>query len=165
MPKKKPETEATSVTMRVRVGDAEIEITGPPEFAKAQITEFLKRSPGVPEPAKNIPHATPSRPPLKAKSPAEFFKISSPKTDVDRTLAAAYFLEKFRNVQDAAAGEIRDVIKEAKRPPPTNINDSVNGNIRKGFMMTAGERENKMVFVLTSDGEAAVEQMVANSKP
>ncbi len=57
------------------------------------------------------------------------------------------------------------MIKEAKRPPPTNINDSVNGNVRKGLMMTAGERENKIVFVLTSDGEAAVEQMVANSKP
>jgi hypothetical protein len=79
MPKKKPETEATSVTMRVRVGDAEIEITGPPEFAKAQITEFLKRSPGVQEPAKNIPRATPSGPPLKAKSPLNFLRCLVPK--------------------------------------------------------------------------------------
>jgi predicted metal-dependent hydrolase len=165
MAKDKAPTEPTSVTMRVRVGDAEIEITGPPQFAKAEINEFLKRSPSVGEPTKNIPPAPPSPPTLKAKSPAEFFKMSNPKTDVDRTLAAAYFLEKYRNAQDASAAEIRDVIKEAKRPPPTNINDSVNGNIRKGFIMMAGDRENKMVFVLTSDGEAAVEQMVANSKP
>jgi len=165
MPKNKQPAEPISVTMRVRVGDTEIEITGPPEFAKAEINDFLKRSPSIAEPTKTVPPTTPSQPTVKPKSPAEFFKMSNPKTDVDRTLVAAYFLEKFRNAQNASAAEIRDVIKEAKRPPPTNINDSVNGNIRKGFVMTAGDRENKMVFVLTSDGEAAVEEMVAESKP
>jgi predicted metal-dependent hydrolase len=165
MAKKQTATETPTITIRVRVGDAEFEITGPLEVARAEVQEFMKRQPTVAEPTKGIPQASPPQPTLKAKSPAEFFKKSNPKTDVDRTLAAAYFLEKFRNVQDASAAEIRDVIKEAKRPPPTNINDSVNGNIRKGLMMTAGERENKIVFVLTSDGEAAVEQMVANSKP
>ena len=165
MAKKNPTPKAGPVTMRVRVGDTEIEITGPPEFAKAEITEFLKRPPGLAESARTSTPPIPSQPKLKAKSPAEFFKMCNPKTDVDRTLAAAYFLGKYRNAQDASAAEIRHIIKEAKRPPPTNINDSVNANIRKGLMMTAGDRENKMVFVLTSDGEATVDQMMANVKP
>lgn len=67
-------------------------------------------------------------------------------------------------MQNFSAAEIRAVIKEAKVPPPRNANDAVNQNIRKGLIMTAGDRENKMVFVLTSDGEAAVEQIVGNAK-
>jgi hypothetical protein len=69
-------------------------------------------------------------------------------------------LEKYRNAQNATAAEIRDAIKEARVPPPANINDAVNKNIRKGLVMNAGDRENKMVFVLTTDGEASVEQML-----
>lgn len=34
-----------SVTMRVRVGDAEIEVTGPPDFVKTEIRDFLERAP------------------------------------------------------------------------------------------------------------------------
>jgi len=51
------------------------------------------------------------------------------------------------------------VIREARVQPPRNPNDSVNQNIRKGLLMTAGNKDNKMAFVLTSDGEAAVEDM------
>jgi len=165
MPKKHASVKAAPVTMRVRVGNAEFEVTGPADFAKTEINEFLKRSPAVAQSVETGTPTTPSQTKLKPKSPAEFFKMCNPKTDVDRTLAAAYFLEKYRNAQDASAAEIRGIIKEAKRQPPANINDSVNNNIRKGLMMTAGDRENKMVFVLTSDGEAAVDQMMANVKP
>jgi hypothetical protein len=153
------------VTMRVRVGDAEIEVTGPEEFVTHQIKQFLERTP-VRSPETIQPRSPASSPEhkLKPKSPAQFFKMSNPRTDIDRTLAGIYFLEKYRNVQDATAAEIRDVIKEAKVPPPTNVNDAVNRNIRKGLIMSAGDRENKMVFVVTSDGEAAVEEMIGNVK-
>jgi hypothetical protein len=79
-------------------------------------------------------------------------------------LVAAYFLEKYRNAQNATAAEIRDLIAQAKRTPPTNTNDAVNQNIRKGLLMTAGDRDNKMTIVLTSDGEAEVEEMVKAAK-
>jgi hypothetical protein len=151
--------------MRVRIGDAEVEVTGPTEFVKAEIKQFMQRSPlahaqetGKTSPAATVPQQG------KPKSPAQFFKMSSPRSDVERTLAGAYFLEKYRNVPNSSASEIRDVIKEAKVPPPANVNDAINRNIRKGLMMSAGDRESKMVFVLTSDGEGAVEQMVTNVK-
>ena len=95
----------------------------------------------------------------KALSPAQFFKSCSPKTDNDRTLLATYFLEKHRDAQSSTASEIRDLIRDAKVPPPRNPNDSINQNIRKGLLMTAGEKANKMAFVVTSDGEAVVEAM------
>ncbi len=151
-----------SVTMRVRVGDKEIEITGPNDYVEKKIAEFLRQGASA---GNNSNTATPQlttatqTPNLKGKSPAQLFKLANPRTDNDRVLVAAYFLEKFRNAQNATAAEIRNLIKEAKWPPPANANDAINQNIRKGLLMTAGDREKKMAFVVTSDGESAVEEM------
>jgi hypothetical protein len=149
-----------SVTMRVRVGDAELEVSGPSDFVEAKISEFLQKR-GAPQSPATEPSETSGRAEAmtRPKSPAQFFKQCNPRTDNDRTLVATYFLEKFRNVENSTAAEIRDVIGEARVQPPRNPNDSVNQNIRKGLLMTAGNKDNKMAFVLTSDGEAAVEDM------
>lgn len=149
-----------SVTMRIRVGDSELEVSGPPDFVEAKISEFLQKRGASPS-AAAAPSETSGHPEAmtRPKSPAQFFKQCSPRTDNDRTLVATYFLEKFRNVENSTAAEIRDVIREARVQPPRNPNDSVNQNIRKGLLMTAGNKDNKMAFVLTSDGEAAVEDM------
>ena len=152
---------AFSVTMRVRVGDKEIEITGPNDYVEKKISEFLNQ-PSTPQPTST---KTPEAPAAiaagqKPKSPGQFIKAANPKTDSDRVLVAAYFLEKFRNGQNATTAEIRELIKEAKTPPPVNPSDAINKNIRKGFLMTAGDRDNKMAFVVTTDGEAAVEEML-----
>jgi hypothetical protein len=125
-----------------------------------KIAEFLKQTPS----SAAVPTAVPSFEAqavhnTKGTSPAQFFKTKNPKTDNDRVLVATYFLEKFRNAQNATAAEIRDLIADAKRNPPRNTNDAVNQNIRKGLLMTAGDRDNKMTVVLTSDGETEVEEM------
>ena len=160
-----PKQKEFSITMRVRVGDKEIEITGPNEYVEKKVAEFLKQPPSsdslppTPPQAKGqVMHHS------KGLSPAQFFKAANPKTDNDRVLVATYFLEKHRNAQNATAGEIRGLIAEAKRLPPRNTNDAVNQNIRKGLLMTAGDRENIMTVVLTSDGENEVEEMVKAPK-
>ena len=147
--------------MRVRIGDSEIEVSGPPDYVEKKIADFLSKPPApVNEPS------TQQRPRVatsgKSLSAAQFFKLCGPKTDNARTLVAAYFLEKYRNAQSSTASDIRDVIREAKVPPPRNPNDSVNQNIRKGLLMTAGDKDKKIAFVVTSDGEAAVEEMQEN---
>ena len=53
--------------------------------------------------------------------------------DVDRVLVAGSYLEQIRNAQDFTAAEVRDLVKEAKWPPPINVNDAINRNIKKGF--------------------------------
>ena len=152
-----------TVTIRVRVGEAEIEVTGPKEFAEGKIAEFLKQqqTPQLP-PTKRAGHqeriATNAS--VKQSSPAQLFNKCKPKSEVDKVLLAAYYLEKLRNQQDSTALEVRDLVKEAKRTPPKNPNDAINQNIKKGLMMSAGSRENKIAFMLTSDGEAAVEEML-----
>jgi hypothetical protein len=150
--------QAKPVTMRVRVGDSEMEVTGPLEFVERKIAEFLQKAPAGDARAQEST-SVPTVSARKAQSPAQFFKSCNPRSDTARALVAAYFLEKHKNAENVTAAEIREIIREAKVPPPTNPSESVNQNIRKGLLMAAGERDNRRAFVLTSDGEAAVEDM------
>ena len=97
----------------------------------------------------------------KRLSVAQFFKKLSPKTDVDRALAAGYYLEKFGQQHNFTAAEVRETIRSAKVAPPKNPSDVVAKNIRKGLMMTAGDKDGKMAFVLTNDGEEAVGDLLS----
>jgi hypothetical protein len=152
-----------NVTMRVRLGDNEVEITGPSDFVEEKIAEFLKKPPTQTRHESSPTNVAPSpaqQTSSKPKSPAQFFKSINPRTDNDRVLIAAFFLEKFRNAQSATSTEIRDLIKDAKIPPPNNTSEAINQNIRKGFLMTGGDREGKTAFVLTTDGETKVDEML-----
>lgn len=158
-----------AVTMRVRVADSELEITGPKDFAEKKISEFLAavtkqigpisaldRKGSV---SQTIGTATGQR---KEISTAQFFKKVKPQTDIDRVLAAGYYLETYRNMDNFTAGEIRETIRnEAKTQPPGNTNNLINANIKKGYMMSAGDKEGKKAFVLTSDGEDAINTLLA----
>src|SRR5215510_4916813 len=115
------------VIMRVRVGDSELEVTGPKEFVEEKIEEFLKKSRQTVH-----PHSTPSadsvETTVRKMSLPQFFKKTSPQTDNDRVLLAAYFREKMQNAENSTAAEIRDIIRDTKRPPPTNTNHAINQN-------------------------------------
>lgn len=158
MPKEKP-----NVTMRVRIGESEIEVTGPSDFVEKKIAEFLekqKQAPVFPSAGatKGVVSSTieTSQTLSKGISVAQFFKKISPKTDLDRVLAAGYYLEKFKNQDNFTASEISGAVRGAKIPPPRNTNDSINKNIKKGYMMPSGDKEGKMAFILTSDGEEMI---------
>jgi predicted metal-dependent hydrolase len=155
-------SDSGTVTIRVRVGDSEIEVTGPKAYVEKKIDAFLKAPPSAIQqhPAHVTSQAVSTAEPTGKKiSPAQFFKKCNPKTDVDRVLVAGSYLEQIRDARDFTAAEVRDIIKEAKWPPPINVNDAINRNIKKGFLMSAGDRENKRAFVLTSDGEELVKDL------
>ena len=156
------------VTMRVRVGEAELEVTGPQRFVENKIAEFLKehRDLSAKSPAKQHVKGDPSPLPQvkKRTSIAQFFRSISPKSAVDKALAVGYYLEKVDELESFTAAEIRDKIKQAKEPPPKNPSDVVNQNIKKGHMMAAGDKGGKMAFVLTTDGERQVEKMISQSE-
>ena len=94
----------------------------------------------------------------KKISVKEFVLTKNAKDDQRRTLAIGYFLEKYG---DSASFNIKDLDKcfrEAKLKPPQNMNDKVNKNIVKGYMMEAAEeKDNKKAWVLTNTGEKVVE--------
>ena len=154
-----------SVTMRVKVGDAELEVTGPADFVQSRIDKFIdsvKSAPSL-QSQRSIPQgqsvALPASELPKGMSIAQFMKKFSLKSDVDRALFAGYYLEHYQSADRFTAGEIRDTIKAAKVSPPTNTSHVINQNIKKGYMMTAGDKDKLMAFVLTSDGEQVVEEL------
>jgi hypothetical protein len=80
-----------------------------------------------------------------------------PASDLDRTLTVGYFLERFANQEAFNADDLQDAFRSAKEKPPTNINDVVNKNVRKGTMMEAGEKKNgKKAWVVSRTGEDLV---------
>lgn len=153
-----------NVTMRVRVGEYELEVTGPSDFVESKIADFLKSQKSIPvvDTEKSTPYLTAQAAPKSTKgmSMAQFFKKVAPKSDVDRVLAAGYFLEKFKNEEKFTAAEVSRTIRDAKTRPPINPNASVNKNIKKGYVMAAGDKDGKMAFVLTTDGEEAIESLL-----
>ncbi len=153
----------SDVTIRVRVGDSEIEVTGPKSYVEKKIGEFLKTAPATSRTrtAPRSGHAAEPQVKAKGMSAAQFFNKCNPKTDNDRVLVAGFYLEQAKNLQNFTASEVRDQIRDAKRKPPTNVNDAINQNIKKGLLMSAGDRDNKRAFVLTTDGEDRVREMLA----
>lgn len=162
------EKEQPSVTMRVRIGDNELEVTGPIDFVEKKIAEFREQQKAIHSTdAGQRPHKSKAQElldlmkPDKQMSAAQFFKKVSPKSDVDRCLAAAYYLEKIKGEEKFTAAELSELIRtEAKRQPPKNPNLTVHQNIQKGYMMGAGDKDGKMAVVLTSDGEEAIEALL-----
>ena len=152
------------VTMRVKIGDAELEVTGPTAFVEGKIEEFVAAHQGGV--GKAATHTTAPTGVSSASSTkkqgslAQLFKRLSVKSDVERTLIAGYFLESSQGAQSFTAAELRDAIRNAKSRPPSNPSDAINKNIKKGLMMSAGDKDGKMAFVLTTDGEEAVAALV-----
>jgi len=78
-------------------------------------------------------------------------------TGTDKTLVLGYYLEKFEQLDSFNVDDIERAFREAKEPVPGNINEAVNKNIRKGFMMASGEKDGKNSWILTNSGEKFVD--------
>lgn len=94
----------------------------------------------------------------KSQSIKEFLMTKSASTANDRALVMGYFLENSIDREDFTADEIKECFRRAKIPAPKNVNDVVNKNIAKGFMMESGsQRPGVKSWVLTMSGEQHVE--------
>ena len=95
----------------------------------------------------------------KKLSIKEFLLAKKPTDDVQRTLVIGYYLEHFELMDRFNARDVADGFRAAKESLPTNINDKVNSNIGKGYMMEAKEKKDKFkAWVLTNSGEKFVEE-------
>jgi len=112
------------------------------------------------------PSHTSASPALKVKrsSAKEFLMTKELKTDTQKTLALAYYLEYIEGMGSFNAVDLEAVFRAAKEKLPKNINDVVNKNIARGLLMEAEERKDtKKAWVLTATGEKYVEEKLKNN--
>ena len=88
----------------------------------------------------------------------ELILSKKPKSDVQKTLLIGYYLEKYRGVSFFNAKDLEEGFKESKEKVPSNINNKVYGNVKKGHMMELKKKKGELkTWNLTITGERFVE--------
>jgi hypothetical protein len=95
----------------------------------------------------------------KKQSAREFLLSKTVSADTQKVVALAYFLEKHEGLGSFNVPDLETAFRAAREKLPTNMNDAVNKNVARGFLMEATEKKNsKKAWVLTATGERFVEQ-------
>lgn len=101
----------------------------------------------------------------KKMSVREYIMSKEPNNDVNKTLAIANYLEEYENLKFYNKKDLEKYFKKAKESPPQNINDKVNANIKKGYMMEADEKkDNLKSWCLTNSGMKFCEKNFKDEK-
>jgi len=90
----------------------------------------------------------------------EFMGSQKLSGDVQRTLAAGYYLEKYEGLSSFNAKDLVDAYRKLKIPKSQNINFNykVIKNIQQGYMTETKQKKDKQkAWVLTASGEKYVE--------
>ena len=104
-----------------------------------------------------------AQPKPKQISAKEFLLLKKDSSATEKTLALAYYLEHYARVGSFNIDDVARVFQAAREPSPANINDMINKNIAKGYIMEAPERKDaKKTWVLTATGEKFVENDLNN---
>ena len=94
----------------------------------------------------------------KKMSAKEFLLAKKYSGNVQKTLTLAYYLEYIIGEKSINVSDLQKVYQLAKEKAPKNLNDMINKNISKGYLMDATEKkDSKKAWVLTSTGEKLVE--------
>jgi hypothetical protein len=80
------------------------------------------------------------------------------KADTQKVLALSYFLEREQGLSSFNVPDLEAAFRSAREKLPSNMNDAVNKNIARGFLMEAKDKkDSKKAWHLTSTGERFVE--------
>jgi hypothetical protein len=91
-------------------------------------------------------------------SAKEFMLSKNLKSETQKVLALAYFLEREEGLASFNVSDLEAVFRAAREKLPGNMNDAVNKNIARGLIMGASEKkDSKKAWQLTSTGERYVE--------
>jgi hypothetical protein len=91
-------------------------------------------------------------------SAKEFMLSKKLKSETQKVLALAYFLEREEGVTSFNVSDLEVAFRSAREKLPKNMNDAVNKNIARGFLMgTSEKKDSKKAWQLTSTGERYVE--------
>ena len=96
--------------------------------------------------------------PVKKVSAKEFLLSKDLSSAVEKTLALSYYLESIERVTPFNINDLAGIFQSAKEKAPANLNDMINKNIVKGYLMETKERKDtKKAWILTATGERFVE--------
>jgi hypothetical protein len=91
-------------------------------------------------------------------SAKEFMLSKRLKSETQKVLALAYFLEREEGITSFNVSDLESAFRSAREKLPKNMNDAVNKNIARGFLMGTNEKkDSKKAWQLTSTGERHVE--------
>ena len=101
----------------------------------------------------------------KKMSIREFINLISPKNNVEKVLAIAYYKEIVQSIYPFSVKDIADGFKEAKEPAPDNINLPIYYNVQKGYLMENNFPDSKLKsWELTNSGIKVIKERISNSK-
>ncbi len=101
--------------------------------------------------------ATPVSQPKK-QSAKEFLIGKNISSELQRVVALAFYLERQEALTSFNVSDLEAAFRQAREKLPKNMNDAVNKNIARGFLMEAAEKkDSKKAWLLTATGERYVE--------
>ncbi len=135
-------------TIEERVNDLEIRISECESLLNKNFIKTVEKLPGT-----------------KKLSITEFLGMKMPSSDVQKTLVIAYYLEKYENSSSFNVDDIKSHFRLARQPLPQNVNDKININIKKGYIMDAEEKkDSKKAWLVTNSGLEVVEGSFKNKE-
>ncbi|MGT2503895.1 hypothetical protein ACVOMS_29985 [Bradyrhizobium guangxiense] len=97
-------------------------------------------------------------PKTRKLSAKEFMLSKRLKSETQKVLALAYFLEREEGITSFNVSDLETAFRSAREKVPKNMNDAVNKNIARGFLVgTREKKDSKKTWQLTSTGERYVE--------
>jgi hypothetical protein len=95
----------------------------------------------------------------KKMSAKEFLLTKNIKSELQKTVALAYYLEFQQDMSSFNVSDLITIFQAAKEARPGNISDAIGKNVARGFFMdAAAKKENKKAWTLTATGEKFVEE-------
>ncbi len=94
----------------------------------------------------------------KQISAKEFLLLKQPVSEWEKTLALAGHLEQVMKINPFNTEDLANAFRTAREKLPTNLNDVINKNVSKGYLMEVKEKkDNKKAWLLTATGERYLE--------
>lgn len=104
-------------------------------------------------------NATPAGSRKDRVSVVEFMRSKGPTTSMDKTLVFAVFSEMENGKDTFNTEDLLSLWRQAKETPPSNINDLINKNLKKGYIAEEKtEKGQKKAWYVTRSGSEIVEK-------
>jgi len=149
-----------SYRLKYKKGDFEVDVQGDKDWVEEKFEELTKNGISAPITTTNASSQT-TDPKSNLISVVEFLKSKgSIKSHADRTIIFSYWLHHTENTTSYNAKDIERCYSDARITPPKNINDIMNKNQKKGYLMPASAiKDSAKTWVITQSGEDYVNQL------